>query len=168
MKKMKEKFLLIGLDGGASKINGWIIDYSPGQNDFKLSSMNAEVKYSDIKGFDPNFTPVSLKKQLSENEMDKIKLTQEEINQGKIYIEACSEVIYSLAEQSSIKRVMVGIGMPGLKTKNKKGIAVLANGPRIISYLEQLENRINLLNIKLIKQISLLGSDADYCGIGEE
>jgi predicted NBD/HSP70 family sugar kinase len=165
---MKNKFLLIGLDGGASKVSGWIIHYSARKLSFKLSSKHQEIDYKDITGFNPRFNPVSLNQQLLENGTNTIRLTPEEIQQGNIYLEACFQVIKSLVDQSNTKKVLIGIGMPGLKTKDKKGIAAFANGPRMPFYLKELEKKIQAENIKLVQSTACLGSDADYCGIGEE
>ena len=57
--------------------------------------------------------------------------------------------------------------MPGLKTENKRGIAMIANGPRMIKFSDQLERRLQIREIDIIQPIQKLGSDADYCGIGE-
>jgi hypothetical protein len=61
----------------------------------------------------------------------------------------------------------VGIGMPGLKTEDRRGICVLANGPRIINYATRIEQRLQAKNIRFAAPIAHVGSDADYCGIGE-
>jgi predicted NBD/HSP70 family sugar kinase len=165
---MKNKFLLLGLDGGASKISGWVVHYSGKKLSFKLGSKHHELNYKDINGYNPNFTPVPLKQQLSENITNAIQITAEEVHQGKIYLEACFQVIKSLITQSNIRKVLIGIGMPGLKTKDKKGIAVFANGPRIPFYLKELGGKLQKENITLTHPVPYLGSDADYCGIGEE
>jgi len=57
--------------------------------------------------------------------------------------------------------------MPGLKTNDKRGIAVVANGPRMTDYSDMLEKRLKSLDIDLAHPVDHLGSDADYCGIGE-
>ena len=41
---MKNKFLLIGLDGEATKISGWIANYNPTEKFFTLSSKYHEIK----------------------------------------------------------------------------------------------------------------------------
>jgi predicted NBD/HSP70 family sugar kinase len=165
---MKKEFLLLGLDGGATKISGWVVHYSGKKLSFKLGSKHHAQNYKDINGFNPNFTPVPLKQQLSENATNAIQITAEEFRQGKIYLEACFQVIKSLITRSNAKKALIGIGMPGLKTKDKKGIAVFANGPRIPFYLKELGKKIQAENIMLTHPVPYLGSDADYCGVGEE
>ena len=66
------------------------------------------------------------------------------------------------------KNAIVGIGMPGLKTKNKRGIIALINGPRMPDYSQFIESRLLEANMSLVSPIAHLGSDADYCGLGEE
>ena len=71
-------------------------------------------------------------------------------------------------QRSDTNRVLIGIGMPGIKTRYGLGIAVLKNGPRITNYAVRLENEITLAGIELVQPINQIGSDAYYCGIGEE
>ncbi len=82
-------------------------------------------------------------------------------------MEACALVIEDLVKQSGKKNIIVGIGMPGLKTHDKRGISVVANGPRMLNYADLLEERLVLSDIQLATPVYHLGSDADYCGIGE-
>jgi hypothetical protein len=57
--------------------------------------------------------------------------------------------------------------MPGLKTADRRGIAVVANGPRIPDYAARIEAELSEMGIPLRAPIAHIGSDADYCGIGE-
>jgi hypothetical protein len=57
--------------------------------------------------------------------------------------------------------------MPGLKTADRRGINVMANGPRIPDYAAQVEAKVKQGGIQFLAPVSHLGSDADYCGIGE-
>ena len=58
--------------------------------------------------------------------------------------------------------------MPGMKTKDKHGISAIANGPRMPKYCQYIENKLEKNGIELLTPIDHLGSDADYCGLGEE
>ena len=58
--------------------------------------------------------------------------------------------------------------MPGLKTADGRGIAVINNGPRIPDFLAELEEQLSVRGLTLAAPIAALGSDADYCGLGEE
>ena len=84
---------------------------------------------------------------------------------GQIFIKVAFQLIQEYYNNDS---VLVGIGMPGIKTADKKGIAVMANGPRIPNFISDLTHMLEENNIKLQAPIKELGSDADYCGLGEE
>ena len=164
---MQNDFLLIGIDGGASKVSGWEVIINENDKSFYLGNGHSERVYSRIPGFIPNFKAVELMKQLAERDACKINPTDAELQQAAVYVEACAQVIEELVEKSNQKRILAGLGMPGLKTEDKRGIAMIANGPRMIHFADQLENRIQKGQIEFIRPIHKLGSDADYCGIGE-
>ncbi len=163
---MNEQSLLIGIDGGATKVSAWQIDYNSQEKTFSLGEANATRPYREIEGFIADFKPVDLNVQLSERNTE-IRPTNDEKKQAAVYIEACARAVKEVSVQTGLNRVLIGIGMPGLKSEDKRGIAVVANGPRMVNYADQLEKRLAELNIELVSPVSHLGSDADYCGIGE-
>ncbi len=163
----KDATVIIGLDGGASKVSGWQIDQKSEYDTFALGSVHAEVYYHTIKGHQPDFNPVPVKQQLQEREQSAIQLTDHEKQQATVYIEACAQVIAVIARTTQSQNTLIGLGMPGLKTDDKRGIAVVANGPRILDYCDRLEARLKELDIPISAPIRHIGSDADYCGIGE-
>jgi len=163
---MQKEYLLIGIDGGASKVSAWEIVYDKSNSAFSLGNVNSTKSYRDIKGYIPNFKPVDLNTQLKELNSN-FNTSIEEQQQASVYVEACSLAIQEIVEQTGISSVLLGIGMPGLKTADRRGIAVVANGPRMIHYSGQLEKQLELSKIKIIAPVNHLGSDADYCGIGE-
>jgi|UPI0003656320 predicted NBD/HSP70 family sugar kinase len=162
------RFLLIGIDGGATKVSGWSLEIVDNGKAFTLGSINCVKSYHEYAGFIENFLPVDLNQQLSEWERGEINLTQAERQQANCYLAAVVEVISKIIRESGRQEVLVGIGMPGIKTADKRGIAVLKNGPRIIDYADQIERRLLERGVKLIAPIAEIGSDAYYCGIGEE
>jgi hypothetical protein len=164
---MTEKFTLIGIDGGATKVSGWSIRFMGGGYSFRLSRHQAELNYSSLPGFIDDFKPVALPDQLQQKESNRIELSQQEIIQGPVFTKACAQVIIALAKKSKQKPVLVGIGMPGLKTEDRRGITAMANGPRIPDYAAQVETRVRKAGVDLFTPIRHLGSDADYCGMGE-
>ena len=164
---MKSDILLVGVDGGATKVNCWSI-YIDESDRFSLGSCQAGKSYSEYSDYDPEFMPVDLKIQLKERETGNIIPTEKEIQQGKAYTRACADSIIEVVKQSNCTRVLVGIGMPGLKTENQRGISAMANGPRQISYADKVEKFLKEASIELIAPISHIGSDAFYCGLGEE
>jgi predicted NBD/HSP70 family sugar kinase len=132
-----------------------------------LSAHHFELPYASIDGHISNFRPVDIKTQLSERENVNISLSKEEIIQGRTYIEAMATVISELFDLGGKKPVLIGIGMPGLKTGNQRGINAIANGPRMPDYCSSLEKLLHAKNVKSLAPIARLGSDADYCGVGE-
>ncbi|MEA2077833.1 MAG: hypothetical protein U9O95_07435 [Candidatus Marinimicrobia bacterium] len=161
------KTLLIGIDGGATKISGWTTMINEDQT-FQLGDINIIKEYREYKEHMPSFKPVNILVQLGEMNENDIDLTVEEKLHGKAYMYATADVIIEIANKVGTDRVMVGIGMPGLKSADKRGIVALANGPRMPEYCKVIEERIESAGIEMEKPIHHLGSDADYCGIGEE
>lgn len=164
---MSENFLLLGIDGGATKVSGWNVLVNETEQTFSLGELNAEKSYREIPGFLADYKPADLPTQLKQREENSYTLSLDEQQQGTVYVEACAQVIERLAELSGRKTILIGLGMPGLKTADRRGINALNNGPRMIGYCETLEKRLALKNIQLLSPIDHIGSDADYCGIGE-
>jgi len=164
--KMQE-YLLIGVDGGATKVNCWSvdIDYS---GKFSLGNLNESRSYADYSEYDPEFSPVDLQIQLDERSKGCIQPTEKEIQQAIAYTKACADSIIEVAGKSKKSHILVGVGMPGLKTDDQRGISAMANGPRQINYAKNLEQKLSDAGIELISPISHIGSDAFYCGLGEE
>jgi len=162
-----KNILLIGIDGGATKVSGWVINYQEQTQLFQLSDINLQKKYSDYPDFNPGYTPVDIKTQLDEMNKE-INLTREEKKQGDVYMKTAADVIIGLLKKFPEKKALIGIGMPGLKTADKRGISAIANGPRMPGYSEFIELKIREENLTPGAPIAHLGSDADYCGLGEE
>ena len=159
---MTERPLIIGLDGGATKVSAWDIGQSV--DGFHLGKAHSQKTYSDFPHFDPGFTPVNIQTQLKEMDST-VNPIKSEQNQGQAIIGAFVETILEL---NTGKPIVVGIGMPGLKTPDGRGIAAMANGPRMPRFCDDLGKALSFQGIQLAAQINRLGSDADYCGLGEE
>ena len=159
--------IIIGIDGGATKISGWQVLHDEKTGLFTLGDENIQKKYSEYDSFIGNFKPVDLKIQLDELNSG-INLTEEEIRQGSAYINAAADVITEFSRHHQGQKLLIGFGMPGLKTPDKRGITALMNGPRMPHFLEDIEKIVLSRGVELYSSISHLGSDADYCGIGEE
>jgi len=164
---MENDILLVGVDGGATKVNCWSIDVDH-SGKFSLGNVNESRSYAEYSEYDPEFTPVDLKIQLAERAKGRIQPTDKEIQQAIAYTKGCADSIIRVSEKSNNPRVLLGVGMPGLKTDDQRGISAMANGPRQIDYAENLEYRLSKAGIELISPISHIGSDAFYCGLGEE
>jgi len=162
----KIDFLTIGIDGGATEVKAHqiIIKGTLEKPIFELGKISAARKYKWVE----NIKFVEIKQQLAERAEGKTNLTEDEIKQGDNYIRATFEAIEEVVKKSRMKKVLIGMGMPGLKTDDKRGINCMANGAREPKFLEKLEKKLVETQINLVAPIPKLGSDADYCGIGEE
>ncbi len=165
---MKNRPLIIGIDGGASKVSAHIIDVSEDGKRFTLGKENSVKEYRKYPDYQTNFKPVNLQIQLEQIKKNNIVLTPAEIEHSKVYYNAFSDVISDLVKLAKAKNVLIGIGMPGIKTADERGIVAMANGPRMPNFASEIEQKLLANNIALAAPISKLGSDADYCGIGEE
>lgn len=156
-------FQIIGMDGGATKVSAWdVVKNGPS---FSLGEKSYTDQYINQNFFDSGFSPVDIQIQLEEMATESVQLTPAEKQQGNIILKTFVSVIQRV--HSGVP-LLLGIGMPGLKTKNKRGIVAMANGPRIPNFCDLLEEMLSAINISLVAPIAQLGSDADYCGIGEE
>jgi predicted NBD/HSP70 family sugar kinase len=108
---------------------------------------------------------------LAQRDAGAIDISSTERLQGVMWVHAACDAVAEVVRSARGKgnaKVLIGLGMPGLKTPNRRGIAVINNGPRIPDYLEQFETRLAELKIDLLAPVFGMGSDADFCGLGEE
>lgn len=144
---------IIGLDGGATKVSGGIVE-QVNESTFRIIDTTIDMRYSDHPNFNPDFSPLPLDQQRG------VEISKAECRQGKVFIDCVYEVIKSLTGNDPFH---VAIAMPGIKTENGRGIASMANGPRIPDFCDQLEEAMSL-----VLPIQRLESDADMCAWGEE
>jgi len=163
---MINSYSIIGIDGGATKVSG--VDVNTADNQFLTGNFSCEQTYAIHPNIDPQFQPVQLDIQLAEFESQTLNISESELIQGAVYIESTTHIINKIYQQIEQTPVLVGIGMPGLKTVNGRGIAVMANGPRIPDFIDRLTDLLSREGIDLLSSITQLGDDAFYCGIGEE
>jgi len=161
-----EQLLLIGIDGGATEVKSHhiMVQKKEGKTTFSLGKATSSRRYK----FVDNFVPVPIQTQLSERNNNNVTLTPMEIAQSDNYIQATYETVADIVKETGINDVLIGMGMPGLKTIDSRGINMIIHGARLPNFLDLLEDKISKKSINLINPIYKLGSDADYCGIGEE
>jgi len=138
---------IFGIDCGASKVMAQSAIYDSKSNLISPDKINLEYNYSTSNDWDPNFNPVPIKIQIKEQKNEIFNLTKEEKIQSKIIIKTIQKII------SKIKSTSIGLCYPGLK--NKSGIILMANGPRIPNLISQ------------IPKISTIYNDSDCCLYGE-
>ena len=163
MNSKEKEYIIIGIDGGGSKVSAGIIE-SKDISTFTIKSLSQQY-YNERSEFNSDFFPVAMDIQLNEYNTEEYNVTNDEVLQGKAIIESFHNSIINL---NIDKPILMGIGMVGLKTKDLRGIGAIANGPRIPNFCIQLEDALHKSNIHLHKPIQYIGSDADNCGIGEE
>lgn len=159
-------FILIGIDGGATEMKGHEIKVA--QEGRKVSFALGEISASRKYAKSPGFTPVELQTQLKQHTEGNVQPTEAELAETGIWTGAAVDVIVEISQKAGKKRVLAGMGMPGLKSPDGRGINMLLNGPRMPKFLEMVEEGLAKRGIELVNPIHRLGSDADYCGIGEE
>jgi hypothetical protein len=163
---MANKILLIGVDGGATEIRAHAVacDDLSAPTSFHLQEHTAAQLYTRVADFEP----VPVADQFAQRSAGKLEISEAERKQAGAWVSAAAAVVNGVARQSGATCVLVGVGMPGLKTSDQRGIAVINNGPRIPEYLAEMEQRLADDGLALAAPIAALGSDADYCGLGEQ
>jgi hypothetical protein len=157
--------VLIGVDGGATEVKAHaVLPPTSAGGAFTLQPERAARRYPRIDAF----TPAPMQQQLAQCTTDPIEYAAGEREQGTTWIAATADVITEVARAAGATRVQVGLAMPGLKTPDGGGIAVMNNGPRIPHFLTTLANGLLHRGLALAAPLPPLQSDADCCGIGEE
>jgi hypothetical protein len=159
-----EELLLIGVDGGASEVKAHEVLVLGAGSDLVLGLGAASA--SCCYDLAPGFAPVAIEEQLDAFERDEIQLTAIEREQGRLWIDAAARSITAITGETS-RPVLVGMCMPGLKTRDKRGIAVARNGPRIPDFLDRLEERLVRDGLALAAPIADLLGDGEASGLGE-
>jgi len=157
--------LLLGVDGGATGIRCYEvrITQTDGRRAYALGVAQAEMHYPRLDGFVP-VTPDAQRRQLDET---RYQIDALEARQGSAWIDTAASVIADVAEQCDVKRVRIGIGMPGIKSVDERGIVMINNGPRMPDFLDALAQRLHERGMKLVQPIRRIGDDGAYCGVGE-
>lgn len=163
-----DNITLIGMDGGASKVLVHKVDILTNPMRFVALKPFIEVTYESSEYYKPAFKPIVLSRQMKEyNSGDRINPTKTEKAQEKAIIDSFVKAISTLLGENVTDEVIVGVGLPGLKTPDKRGISAMANGPRMPEFLSNLEKALKKQGYKTLNPIHAIGSDADYCGLGE-
>lgn len=162
-----DKIILIGVDGGASKVLAHKVDILINPMRFVALKPFIEVAYNASEFYNPKFKPIALARQLKEHKNGEVTQTKAEAAQEKALIESFSKAIRTILGTNVTQNVVVGVGLPGLKTPNRQGISAMANGPRMPQFLNNLEKSLKKEGYTTLDSVHAIGSDADYCGLGE-
>ena len=142
------------IDGGATKVAGAIVEQLDNVT-FRLNGDIIENRYKDHESFNHNFSSIDI-----DSQFKRLPINKDEKKQGAVYIKTIIATIDSLITNDP---TLISIAMPGVKTKNKKGISVMANGPRIPNLIQEIKNYYGQ-SVKVLD----IQSDAEMCAWGEE
>ncbi len=163
-----DEIVLIGVDGGASKVLVHKVDILINPMRFVALKPFIEVAYSTSESYNPNFKPITLSRQLKEHTNGTVKQTKTEAAQEIAFLDSFTKAVKTILGTNVTHDVIIGIGLPGLKTKDGRGISAMANGPRMPKFLDKLEKLLKKEGYTTLHSIQVIGSDADYCGLGEQ
>lgn len=159
---MKKRYVL-GLDGGASKILSQLFLISD-KNEILNESRPLEISYKSVVNFNQSFNPVKLKIQKKENLDKNINISPKELRQSKVIIEA---IMKSIQNFKNFDISTFGFCFPGIKTENLDGVSVMANGPRNLNMIGELNKKINLKS-NFSNNIKKIYDDSLSCVYGEK
>jgi len=158
------KVFLLGIDGGATKVLAQICEFDPKTSLITTNGKHIEYSYHESNNFEPTFKPTKLLQQQKEAKKNKYKFSKDEIKQSSSIIDTIIKIILSSVKNN--KTSHVGLCFPGIKTANCDGISIMANGPRSIDMLSQLNQKIkSKLDHRLL--IKTIYDDSECCVIGE-
>jgi hypothetical protein len=157
--KAGRECVLVGVDGGATGARAHAVALRA-DGTLELGPQAFEEDYARTPGFEP----LPLEQQAAE--LGAPRLEQAEREQGERWIEAVATCIAAVARGAGLPP-WIGIGMPGVKTVDGRGLAVVRNGPRVPDFLDRLEARLAAAGLDA-EPIGRLFGDGDCCGLGEE
>jgi hypothetical protein len=151
--------VLVGVDGGATGVRAHSVAVSA-EGTFALAGASCEEDYEVTPGFEP----LPLEEQAAQ--LAAPRPGELEREQAERWVAAVAGCIAAVARGLD-EPPLVGIGMPGLKTVDGRGLAVVRNGPRIPDFLDRLEVQLAALGATSRAAGCLFG-DGQCCGLGEE
>jgi predicted NBD/HSP70 family sugar kinase len=155
---------LIGVDGGASEVKVHevlVVEDELGRR-LKLGERAASRVYPRV----PSFTPPSARGIERGEDLGAIDAAERE--QAWAWIESTAQCIARVARDRGAKSVLIGIAMPGQKSRDGRSIQFAFNGPRIPEFLDRLEEQLDDAGVVLLAPLIPLLSDGLCCGLGEE
>ena len=167
--ELPDRTVLIGVDAGATEVKAHQVTLlsSTSAEALRIGPAGASCCYDRVSGFEP--APIEEQLAAQKGALERtFELPDKEREQGERWVDAATSSILSVAAQTRCERALVGIGMPGLKSADGRGVVVMRNGPRIPDFAQRLEQRLTGGGLELVRPIGPLTSDGDNCGRGEE
>jgi predicted NBD/HSP70 family sugar kinase len=163
-----DDIVLIGIDGGASKVLAHRVEILSDPLRFSPVEPSVEVSYDSSELYELGFEPVALQDQLAEHRAGSVQQVEREERRESAILDSFLRAVSGLDLAGTSAPIVIGIGLPGLKTPDKRGISAMANGPRMPRFLDKLEALLKAQGLSTVEPVHALGSDADYCGLGEQ
>jgi hypothetical protein len=149
--------LLIGVDGGATNVRALPVRV---RDDGLLEPAGARVELAH-GGFEPE--DIAVQQAEAGDVRDPRPPAEAEAASHRADVTA-----RAIAEAAGdARRVALGICMPGVRTADGRGIAVLRNGPRSPRFLDELEARLRARGVQLAAPIPPLLGDGVAGALGE-
>lgn len=152
--------MLLGVDCGASGVRAHLIE-ELASGRLRLGERRIEHDWT-TGGFEPLPLEVQLE---SRDSPDRSRL---EVEEGDIWIQTIANAIAELVLGLPPAALMIGVCAPGLKNADRSGTVVVANGPRIPHFTEELERALRGRNLGLARPIGPILDDGDATALGEE
>ena len=106
MDSKEKEYIIIGIDGGGSKVSAGIIESSD-LSTFTFKSLSQQF-YNERSEFNSDFSPVAMDIQLNEYNKEEYNITKDEVLQGNAIIESFHNSIINLNIE---KPILMGIGI---------------------------------------------------------
>lgn len=157
------------MDGGATRVRAQTVAYEDRVDHEPLLRPEGPRKHR-LHPFPESlpFSPTALRVQLTEHEAGEYCLPEAERELGRLWARGVAECIAEALGTERSERALIGVAMPGLKTRDGRGIAVMKNGPRIPDFSDRVEEALEELGVALARPLPPIASDGACCGIGEQ
>ena len=152
--------ILVGVDGGATRVRAFEARIRGGAVGAPLFELGV---YGCVRSRPAGFQPLPLGVQVAG-----APRSSEESDSGSAWVRTTAECIASLVRDAGAERVVFGLGLPGVKTPDGRGLAVVRNGPRVPDFLDSLLEQLAELEVEVVHPPASIESDGFLCGLGEE
>ncbi len=163
---MPTSSLLIGVDGGASGFRAHVVE-AQSAGLVCRDALQVEAQWPQVNGFQP----VTLERQLEQSarltRSTELHLEGRELEAARGEVDALLNALESLCRGSSVP-MRLGLCMPGLRTRDRRGIAVRRHGPRSPSLLADLQAGCEERGLELAAVPPDLQGDGWAAALGED
>jgi len=152
---------VVGIDGGASGVRVHLVE-ALATGRLRLGARRIRHHWTRLAGFEP----LPLEAQLAQR--DAPVPSQVEVEEGAAWVHTVANAVAEGLLGLEADGLLVGVCLPGLKTADGRGVAVLRRGPRMPAFAEELERQLAVRALPLERPITRLWDDGDAAAWGEE